>query len=136
MQVTLAEVSTSTAGELRKPGVQAVLEDIVLGDAHAEAEAAREELLADLLDEARAAMQSLQQGSRDELQQWSGLVEDYAQRVDGLQGELADSRQQAAQFAAENDIGAILNDANWYNGRRKRSKFKILKRKQQTQKQQ
>ena len=40
------------------------------------------------------------------------------------------------QLAAENDIGAILNDANWYNGRRKRSKFEIFKRKQQTQKQQ
>lgn len=85
------------------------------------------------LDEARAAMQSLQQGSRDELQQWSGLVEDYAQRVDGLQGELADSRQQAAQFAAENEQLRTHNEQLLQWGETMRSQLAALHEAEQAQ---
>ena len=85
------------------------------------------------LDEARAAMQSLQQGSRDELQQWSGLVEDYAQRVDGLQGELADARQQAAQLVAENEQLRAHNEQVLQWGETMRSQLAALHEAEQAQ---
>ena len=93
----------------------------------AQAEAGRQ------LDEARAAVQSVQRGSRDELQQWGGLVEDYAQRLDGLQGELAGSRQQAAQREAENEQLRAHNEQLLQWGEAMRSQLAALHEAEQAQ---
>ena len=55
------------------------------------------------LEEAKAAVQSVERGSHDELRRWGALVEEYGQRLDAVQAQLNTSQRKAAQLAADNE---------------------------------
>ena len=71
-------------------------------------------------------MQTVERGSRDELAQWGALADEYQQRLDAVQGSLAQQQQQATQFRAENQQLRTHNGQLLEYGQRLRAQLQAL----------